>query len=122
MKDQELEQALRHALRCADPGKEFADRVVARIGASASGRTTSGSGGATTRVARRAWRAGNSRWGSVALAACAIAGIGLAHWRQEALHRQRALQVQAQLLQALSITSANLNAVRDAVEREQRSN
>jgi hypothetical protein len=122
VKDQELEQALRRALRCADPGNEFANRVVARIAPSASMRTSPEGGGTTVRATRQAGRAGASRWGSVALAACAIAAIGLMHWRQAALNRQRALQVQAQLLQALSITSANINVVRDAVAREEQSN
>lgn len=118
MNEQELEQALRRALRAADPGEDFCDRVVARVEASAAKRTE-----VTSRAlaVRRLPRGVGARWGSVALAACVIAGVGLAHWRQEALERQRGLEARAQLLQALSITSANLNVVRDAVAREEES-
>jgi hypothetical protein len=114
--EQELEQALRRALRPADPGDDFCDRVIARVEASAAKRPEVVSG---VLAPRRSARDMAARWGSVALAACVIAGVGLAHWRQQALERQRGLEARAELLQALSITSANLSVVRDAVAREE---
>jgi len=116
----ELEQALRRALRPVDPGQAFTDRVLERLDASTVRRTegsdvagaiaASGSPPEQHRPHRRV-----IRWARVALAACAIVGIGLVHLRQGALQRQRGLDARAQLLQALSIASANINVVRAAV-------
>ncbi len=113
MTEQELEQALRRALRPVDPGKDFSERVLGRLGASAVA-----AGGVTDPALRAAGRGRRAagRWGLAALlAACLIGGIGLAHWRQAGLQRQRGLQARAQLLEALNIASANVNAIRAVV-------
>jgi len=119
MNEQELAQALRHALRRADPGEDFSDRVMARIYTSVSSETEARSGDTAVRTTRRVGRPVALRWGLVALVACVMVTIGVGHWRRAALERQRTLQAQTQLLQALRITSANLNAVRGAVAREE---
>ncbi|HEX4025432.1 MAG TPA: hypothetical protein VHX52_12155 [Steroidobacteraceae bacterium] len=113
-RQRELEQALRRALRPADPGEDFADRVVARLDASAAQAAP-----AAMPVVRQSRGRSAARWLPMALAACAIAAVGLGHWRHEALQRQRGLQARAQLLQALRIASANVNAVRAAVIDEE---
>ena len=111
MTEQELEQALRRALQPVDPSEDFSDRTMARLEAAAA--STAPVAGLT--IKSRAF----ARWGSVALAACTIAGIGLAHLRHETLERQRGLEARAQLLQALSIASASINTVRVSVIREE---
>ena len=63
-----------------------------------------------------------SRWLPAALAAGIIAAIGLVQMRQHTLDTARANQARAQLLQALSIASENINAVRTAVSREENPN
>ncbi len=118
MTEQELEQALRRALRPVDPGEDFQDRVLARVGAAAT--TTATEAARVPNAAMRGTRHGrlgaSGRWGLAALlAACVIAGIGLARLRQEGLERQRGLEARAQLLEALNIASANVNAVRAVV-------
>jgi hypothetical protein len=60
-----------------------------------------------------------SPWLPAALAACIIAGIGLVQVRQHALDAARANRARAQLLEALSIASDNVNIVRAAVAREE---
>ena len=60
-----------------------------------------------------------SRWLPAALAACLIAGVGLLQLRQHSLEAERADRARAQLLQALSIASHNVNIVRAAVAREE---
>lgn len=106
----EFDKALQRALRPQRPNPDFADRIVATLGSSA---------------ARPAWadfirsRALRSRWLPVALAACLIAGVGVVQLRQRALDAERANQARAQLLEALSIASDNVNIVRAAVAREE---
>ena len=102
MSEHELEQRLRSAMRPVDPGADFSERVLARIEAS-------------TPPVRRPTRA---RWGSFALAACVIAGIGLMHWRHE-VQQQRGLRASEQLLQAMNIVSEQLSDVRAIVSRQQ---
>jgi hypothetical protein len=110
---EDFEEALRRALRREDPGEAFAGRVVSRL---ASG------GPAQARVAgldARRPRMLRSRWLPAALAACLIAAIGLYQMRRHALDAERATEARAQLLQALSIASDNVNIVRTAVAREE---
>ena len=107
----DFEQALRRALRPKHPGEDFAGRVVSSLHSSAR---VAGTG--STRAGRRGVR---YRWLPAALAAGPIAGIGLLQLRQHALDAARANHARAQLLQALSIASDNVNIVRSAVAREE---
>lgn len=111
----ELEKALRRALRPQNPDEEFSERVVARL--------DSDEASAESRPAARGGymrgRAFRSRWLPAALAASLIAALGLVQLRQHALDTARANQARAQLLQALSIASRNVNIVRAAVSREE---
>lgn len=111
----ELENALRRALRPRGPGEEFSARVTARL--DASGMPPASTPAAHRNLMRR--RAFRLRWLPAALAACLIAGLGLAQLRQHALDAARANEARAQLLQALSIASRNVNIVRTAVSREE---
>lgn len=110
---EEFEQALRRALRRESPGEDFAGRVVSRLEAS----TTEQPRVAQLRARRP--RLLHSRWLPAALAACVIAAVGLFQLRQHSLEAERANQARAQLLQALSIASDNVNIVRTAVTREE---
>jgi hypothetical protein len=111
----ELEKTLRRSLRPRDPGEEFSARVMARLDSSDI-RLPAAVAAHRGHMFRRAFR---SRWLPAALAACLIAGFGLAQLRQHALHAARADQARAQLLEALSIASRNVNIVRAAVSREE---
>ena len=111
----EFEKALQRALRRSDPGEDFSDRVVARLDASELP-------GATADFDSRRRSVFRSRWLPAALAACTIAAVGLVQLRQHALETARANQARAQLLQALSIASDNVNIVRAAVAREENPN
>jgi hypothetical protein len=108
----EFEKALRRALRPRDAGEDFCARVVSRLDATVVPSEPS-------RIASIRGRAFRSPWLPVALAASLIAGIGLIQVRQDAVHAARANQARAQLLQALSIASRNINIVRAAVAREE---
>jgi len=113
---EDFEQALRRALRREDPGEDFAGRVIARVDSSAT---------EPARVAKIGTlrpRILRSRWLPAALAACLIAAVGLFQIRQHSLEAERADQARAQLLQALSIASHNVNVVRAALAREENSN
>jgi hypothetical protein len=101
----EFEKALQRALRRQDPGEDFGARIVARL-----------DGARGPAMPRAMFR---SRWLPAALAAGIIAAIGLVQLRQHALDTARANQARAQLLQALSIASDNINIVRTAVAREE---
>jgi hypothetical protein len=109
----EFEKALQRALRPHAPAESFDARVAARLESAAA---------APAAVAqldsrrRRVWR---SRWLPAALAAGIIAGIGLRQLRQHSAEADRASAARAQLLQALSIASDNINIVRAAVAREE---
>ena len=109
----ELDKALQRALRPQRPNVDFAERIVARLDSSAAPPAP------TARLYFMRSRAFRSRWLPAALAACLIAGIGIIQMRQHALDAARANQARAQLLQALSIASDNLNIVRAAVAREE---
>lgn len=109
----ELEKALQRALRPHGPPEDLSTQVLARLDSS---------GMPPARAARRdslPHRVFRSRWLPAALAACLVAGIGLVQIRQHALEAARANQARAQLLQALSIASDNVNIVRAAVAREE---
>jgi len=108
----DLEQALHRALRPHGPPEDLSARVIARLD-SRSG--PAAPAGHPAFMRRRALRSG---WLPAALAACIIGGVGLVQLRQHALDA-RASQARAQLLQALSIASHNVNIVRAAVAREE---
>jgi len=140
----EFEKALRRALRHETPGEDFADRIAARLDpTAAAARDSTAESPAAARLdstdasptaadldatapppaairlgsmRRRVFR---SRWLPAALAACVVAGFGLAQLRQHALDTARANQARAQLLQALSIASDNINIVRTTIAREE---
>jgi len=109
----ELDRALRRALRPQGAGKDLSAQIVSRLDASASPPSPAARRASGRRPALR------SRWLPVALAACLIAGVGLVQMRRHALDVARANQARAQLLQALSIASDNVNIVRAAVSREE---
>lgn len=109
----ELEEALRRALRSRKPDEDFADRVVSGLGPGGMEPTS------VARLEPRRRRGFRSRWLPAALAACLIAGVGLIRLRQHALDAARATQARAQLLQALSIASDNVNIIRSTVAREE---
>ena len=111
---EELEQALRRALRRRRPGEELADRVVSQL---ESQRIEPRPRAPLVRPGIRALRA---RWLPAALAASVVVAIGLAQLRQHALESARADRARAQLLTALGIAAENVNTVRAAVAREER--
>lgn len=108
----DLEKALRNALRRQPPGEDFAGRVISQLDCAASPARRS----ARFEPLRRGLR---TRWLPVALAAGIVAAVALVQVRQQALDTARANRARAQLLQALSIASANINIVRAAVAREE---
>jgi len=112
----EFEQALHRALRKQDPAVDFSARVEARLDQS------DGSPLPAAHLDSLRRRVLRSRWLPAALAACVIAGVGLVQVRQHVLDAARANQARHQLLQALSIASDNINAVRAAVAREENPN
>jgi len=116
--EHELERRLRSAMRPVDPGEDFCERVLARIEASAPEYAVASGDAPIVRITPRVRRHTLARWGSLSLAACVIAGIGLMHWRQE-VQQQRGLQASEQLLQAMNIVSAQLSDVRASVSRQQ---
>jgi hypothetical protein len=109
----EFDKALHRTLRPRQPGADFSARVLARLD---SGEAQSAPVADLYSVRRRALR---SRWLPAALAACIVAGIGLFQVRQHTLDSARANQARAQLMEALSIASDNVNIVRAAVAREE---
>ena len=108
----EFDKALHRALRRSGPGADFSERVAARL-------DSTGLPAATVNLDSGRHRVFRSRWLPAALAACIIAAVGLVQMRQHALDTARANQARAQLLQALSIASDNVNIVRAAVAREE---
>lgn len=118
----EFERALRRALRPKGPGDEFAGRIVSRLDSGDVNDVAPASDAEPASIVRlepRRLRVFRSRWLPAALAACLIAGVGVVQMRQHALDTARADQARAQLLQALSIASDNVNIVRAAVAREE---
>lgn len=126
MTDQ-FEQALRRALQSQDPGEKnpgehFASRIVAQIHSGDCGDAedaASVAAASVTRLESRRFRGIRSAWLPAALAAGIIVAVGFIQMRQHALDAARANQARAQLLQALSIASDNVNIVRTAVAREE---
>lgn len=113
----EFEKALRRALRPHPPGGDFPGRVESRLDrVEVSSEAPRAPVARLDFIRRPSFR---SRWLPAALAACIILGIGLFQVRQHALSTARADQARAQLLQALSIASHNINVVRAAVNREE---
>lgn len=112
----EFEKALHRALRPQGPGEDFSARVEARLDSVTAHPATVADLGSRRRRTLR------SRWLPAALAACLIAALGLVQLRQHARDVARASQARAQLLQALSIASDNINFVRSAVAREENPN
>jgi hypothetical protein len=110
----ELDAALRRALRRRAPGADLSGRVLSRL-PSADLPPAAARAGSSRGRALRSLR----MWLPAALAACIIAGIGLVQMREHAVAVARANQARAQLLQALSIASLNINVVRAAVSREE---
>jgi hypothetical protein len=111
----EFEKALQRALRRQDPGEDFSARIVARL----DGTEVPPAPAPAARAPAMPRAMFRSRWLAAALAAGIIAAIGLVQLRQHALDTARANQARAQLLQALSIASDNINIVRTAVAREE---
>jgi hypothetical protein len=109
----EFDEALRRALRREDPGTDFCGRIISRL---TSHGAAAARAGRADRISRGLF---GSRWLPVALAACIIAAFGVAQIRQRSLEAARATQARAQLLEALSIASTNINIVRAAVAREE---
>lgn len=103
MSDEQLERLLRSALRRQDPGGSFTEQLLARLPAEP--------------CTRAEVSAGLRRWLPIALAACVLAGVGLGY--RSVQQHQRARHANLELLQALTITSAYVNAVRGAVLREE---
>ena len=122
----EFETQLRRALRPQDPGAPFTERVMQRmngapraLGASREPRAAGLRGwlsragsAARLRLPRRA-----PQWVAATVLACAVAVVGVAHWRSESLARSRAMQARAELLQALSVTAETLGPARKLVRR-----
>ncbi|MHB1869851.1 MAG: hypothetical protein ACYCT1_03215 [Steroidobacteraceae bacterium] len=117
---EELQRALRQALRVEDPGRAFTERVMARV---ADEPTASGVRGWLARVCSTL-RPGSPRaaapWLAAGATACVLAVLGVAHWRSESLARARGLQARAELLQALSITAETVGTARRLVLRNER--
>ena len=109
----EFEEKLRRALRPRQPGAGFTERVVSSLDSSGTGPRS------VARLDSKRRRGFRYRWLSAALAACLIAGVGLVQLRRHALDAARASHARAQLLQALSIASDNVNIVRSAVAHEE---
>lgn len=104
MSDEELERALRAALRSEDPGDQFTRRLLARLQHS-------------EHVPSHRGLPRMRHWLPPTLAACLLAGIGLSYqaWQQQ----QRERSSGAQLLQALNISSGYVNMAREAVIHEE---
>lgn len=109
----DFEQSLRRALRRDKPAAGFAERVAARVEAS------NPESASAVRLGFRRASATRSSWLPVALAAGIVATIGVLQLRQHSADASRASQARAQLLQALSIASDNVNIVHAAVAREE---
>ena len=97
---EELDERLRQALRPVDPGQEFTDVVMSRVG--------NPSHAVLRSVRTPAWR-----WLSGAAAAILIATL-LVHARQ-VRHTREGLAARQALLQALQVTSKSLELAKQAV-------
>ncbi len=117
---EELERALRQALRAEDPGRTFTERVLARVANQPASSALPGWWVRIFSAVRPAQPRAAAPWLAASAAACALAVLGLVHWRSEALARERGLQARAQLLQALSITAETVGTARRLVLRNER--
>jgi len=108
----ELEKALRAALRPVDPGEKFTQSVLARAAADSQ---ASDSAGQHYPLASRS----TLRWSSALLAIVLSVGLFGAHkWQQ---HRtQQGLEARRQLFQALHLAGANLDIAYRMVNAEER--
>ena len=115
----ELERALREALRAEEPGPAFTARVMVRV---AHAPASSARPGWWVRILS-ALRPGAPRaaasWLAASAAACLLAVFGVVHWRSEYRVRERGLQARAELLQALSITAETVGTARRLVLRNE---
>ncbi len=117
---EELERALRQALRAEDPGRAFTARVMARVADQPAASALPGWRVRTFSAVRPGAPRAAAPWLAASAAAGALAVLGLAHWRSEALARERGLQARAELLQALSITAETVGTARRLVLRNER--
>ncbi len=105
MKD-DLEAALRRALRPEAPSEGFTERVMARIAAQT----------AAVRLPvpplRRA-----AGWGSAALAASIVIALGLHQHALESRERDRGLEARRELLEALRLTDGKIELAHRALQR-----
>ncbi len=123
----DFETQLRRALRPEDPGAPFTERVMQRV--NGAQRALAASRGPRAAVLR-GWlaRAGSAarfrlprpapQWVAATVLACAVAAVGVAHWRSESLAHSRGMQARAELLQALSVTAEALGTARKLVLRD----
>ena len=102
----ELERQLRDALRPVDPGSRFTAGVEARLAA----RT------AAALPRPRRWALPGSLAASVAATLLVAAFTG--YFVEQRREQQRVAQAQAQLIQALDITSRRLEAVHHRLETQ----
>jgi hypothetical protein len=105
----ELDDALRAALRPVDPGEKFTQSVLARVADE------------STRRGRVPWGyAAALRWASAALVVSLVAVILVTHERQ-ARRTQRGLEARRELFQALQLTSEKLDVAYRVVNDEEHS-
>ena len=98
----DLERQLREALLPMDPGPRFTAAVVARLGAP----------GKSPALRRRRWAVPAS------IAATLLAVTITVQQLQQQREQKRVAQAQAQLIQALDITSRRLEAVHHRLETQ----
>jgi hypothetical protein len=99
---QDLEKALREALRRVDPAEDFAERVLARA------------------ESERRRRESRSRWLPLALAASALIAAVIAYTWRTYEERQQGLEARQQLIKALQVTGEKLDLAYRAVNDESR--
>jgi len=103
----DLDARLRRALRPVDPGEQFTQHVLARIGSEPED--------SPVRVPAR-----SMRWLSVSLAAAVIVGVFVSQ-QWQARRTQAGLEARQQLLEALRVTSNKLDIAYRAVNDADRS-
>jgi len=100
----DFEDQLRRALERRDPSQDFAARVLARVSAQRRPRSISN---------WFQWPA----WTAAAVAASLLlASTGLDLERRQRIAREQGEEARAQLLQAIEITSAQLNKIHKKVQ------
>ena len=111
-RDDELEQALRSALRPLSPPGGFAERVLARAQDSAEPESSA--------IRKPSWLRPQLRWAVAAVLLLTVTlGAFWAHQRQRRMEGERA---RAQVLLALRITSITIRAVRNQVAADSHTN